>query len=296
MSEVIDNRSHRVRTLKGIIEHLHAGKPAEQVRATLREIVRQTDPADIVAMEQELLTEGMPVEQLRSMCDLHSQVTRDVLVPGPQPAIAPGHPVDTFRRENAALQQVTAAIRAITQEVLALTTDDLPEDLLFRWRKSINELTDIEKHYQRKEHALFSNLEKHGISGPSKVMWAKDDEARKYIGDLQAALNATPLTASDAKRIAHTQSATAVNAVDEMIYKEENILLPMALNTLTEEDWAEIWVSSPKYGWCLVDPREGWQPSKAVVPAALEIPNQDSIQMKTGHVSVEQLTAILATS
>jgi DUF438 domain-containing protein len=59
MSEVIDNRAHRIRTLKTIIQHLHAGKPPGEVRAALREIVQQTDPLELVTMEQELLTEGM---------------------------------------------------------------------------------------------------------------------------------------------------------------------------------------------------------------------------------------------
>jgi uncharacterized protein len=72
MSELIDNRSHRIRTLKEIIQHLHAGNPPEQVRAQLREIVRQTDATEVMAMEQELMSEGMPVEEVRSMCDLHS--------------------------------------------------------------------------------------------------------------------------------------------------------------------------------------------------------------------------------
>ena len=36
------------------------------------------------------------------------------------------------------------------------------------WRQSANELMDIDKHYQRKEHALFSRMEIHGITGPSK--------------------------------------------------------------------------------------------------------------------------------
>ena len=41
------------------------------------------------------------------MCDLHSQVTRDVLVQlAPRQSVPPGHPMDTFRRENAALKDV----------------------------------------------------------------------------------------------------------------------------------------------------------------------------------------------
>jgi DUF438 domain-containing protein len=295
MSELIDNRGHRVRTLKSIIQHLHAGKPPEQVKAALREIVQQTDTTELVAMEQELLAEGMPVEELRSMCDLHSQVTREVLVQLPEPPIAPGHPVDTFRRENAALREVTATMRSTMAEVLALPdASEPPEQLLLRWRKSVNDLTDIDKHYQRKEHALFSKLEKYGISGPSKVMWAKDDEVRRMIRDLDDVLREAPRSAAAWKAIARTSGAAVAGAVDEMIYKEEKILLPMALKTITEEDWAEIWSSSPQYGWCLVEPRTGWQPAKAVLPVVHEMSRTNAIEMPTGHVSLQQLTAVLS--
>ena len=43
----------------------------------------------------------------------------------------------------------------------------------------VNALADVEKHYLRKEHLLFPYLEKHGITGPPKVMWAKHDETRR---------------------------------------------------------------------------------------------------------------------
>ena len=77
------------------------------------------------------------------------------------PAVAPGHPVDTFRQENQALREVIARMRAAA-DPLAL-------------RQAYNDLNDIEKHYQRKEHLVFSCLERHGIVGPSTVMWAKDE-------------------------------------------------------------------------------------------------------------------------
>jgi DUF438 domain-containing protein len=296
MSELIDNRAYRIQTLKGIIQHLHAGKPPDQVRATLREIVRRTDAVELISMEQELLAGGMPVDELRSMCDLHSQVTRDVLVNLPESPHPPGHPVDTFRRENAALREVTAALRSTQAEVAASIEARIPEETLLRWRRSVNDLTDIDKHYQRKEHALFSKLEKHGIHGPSKVMWAKDDEVRRLIQQLQDELRHCGTGTESCIRIAQTLGTAAVNAVEEMIHKEENILLPMSLKTLTEEDWAEIWASSPQYGWCLVAPREGWKPARPALPETVHVlPDSDAIQMPTGHVSLRQLVAVLGT-
>src|ERR1700693_2997659 len=77
MSELIDNRAQRVRTLKGIIKRLHAGEAPDEVRVSLKELVCQTDYSEVMAMEQELIADGMPVEEIQSMCDLHSQVTRE---------------------------------------------------------------------------------------------------------------------------------------------------------------------------------------------------------------------------
>lgn len=43
MSELIDNKANRIRVLKDIIKHLHAGKAPEQVQKQMRELVKQTD-------------------------------------------------------------------------------------------------------------------------------------------------------------------------------------------------------------------------------------------------------------
>jgi DUF438 domain-containing protein len=295
MSEIIDNRAERIRTLKHIIQHLHAGKPAGEVKQMLQRMVRETDHTEIVAMEQELLAEGMPVEQLQNMCDLHSQVTREIMSKklvqiGPA-TLAPGHPLDTFKRENEALRGVLKTMHETMSEIAALPGDADASALLLRWRQPSNDLMDIDKHYQRKEHVLFSYLEKHGITGPSKVMWAKDDEVRRLLKDLNSALGAQGASTADWKLVASRLGEPAARAVEEMIYKEENILLPMAQNTLTEDEWGEIWAASPRYGWCLVEPRTGYQAPAAEPPAAAA----GGIALPTGNLSIEQLIAIFNT-
>jgi DUF438 domain-containing protein len=162
-------------------------------------------------------------------------------------------------------------------------------DAVLRWRAALGELMDIEKHYQRKEHLLFSCLERHGITGPSKVMWAKDDEIRAMLKELAAQL-AGPASVAELQLLAATVGPGAVSAVKEMIYKEEHILLPMALQTLTEQEWAEIWTSSPKYGWCLVAPQEGYRPAGEKAKEA----SADGVQLPTGNATLQQLTAMFA--
>jgi DUF438 domain-containing protein len=269
MSEFLDNRSRRVETLKVIIRRLHAGEAAAEVKSALKQLVRETDASEIAAMEQQLLAEGMPLSEIQGMCDLHAQVTSEVLTQI-APAVPPGHPVDTFRRENEALRGVLVRLREAASP-LAL-------------RQAYNDLNDIDKHYQRKEHLLFSCLERHGIAGPSKVMWAKDDEIRGLLKELGRSLR-NGLDATSA-------AEAAASAVESMMFKEENILLPMCLQTLTANEWAEVWASSPRYGWCLVEPREGYRP-----PENFEIDTEvrGGVQLPTGNLTIQQLTLMFST-
>ncbi|MBS1874182.1 MAG: DUF438 domain-containing protein [Acidobacteria bacterium] len=288
MSELIDNRAQRIRTLKSIIEELHAGAPAGQVKARLRELVRQTDYSEIFSMEQELIAGGMPASEVQGMCDLHSQVTRDVLVQLPIKTLPPGHPIDTLRRENEALREAIKRFNAHMCDVLG----DGGEPAIIAMRQSLNELMDVDKHYQRKEHLLFTCLERHGFTGPSKVMWGKDDEVRDQLKDLSASLHAASV--EEAKLLAATAGEALSRAIDEMIYKEENILFKVSLDLFTEDEWAEIWTASPRYGWCLVEPRQGYRPPAPSIANASPIAADDAVALPSGRLSVKQLTALFS--
>lgn len=61
-------------------------------------------------------------------------------------------------------------------------------------------------------------------------------------------------SAADAKQFFTRHARPALAAVEEMIFKEENILFPMSLQTLTENEWAEVWSASPQYGCCRTVP------------------------------------------
>jgi DUF438 domain-containing protein len=293
MSEGIDNQAHRITTLKHIITHLHEGHAPGQVRQQLSEIVRQTDPSEVIAMEQQLISEGMPVEEVRSMCDLHSQVTRDILKQRQnRPELPPGHPAETFQRENEALRGVIKELRTTIADLRPLTADDDAGPILLRLRQSFSSLMDIDKHYKRKEQVLFPCLERHGITGPSKVMWAKDDEVRSLLAAAGKLLAQNP-DAAELRNAAVLSIERTNAAIEEMIYKEENILLPMALDTLTADEWAKIWQSSPVYGWCLIEPGRAYKPASALKP--MSSANPLAVTLSTGSVTVEQLEAIFST-
>jgi DUF438 domain-containing protein len=257
------------------------------VRDTLRELVVATDATEIAAMEQELIAGGMPVEEVQSMCDLHSQVLREFVVDPVTFAPLPGHPLDTFHRENEALREAVADARALAHREGAVD--------LGQWREAFGRLMDVDAHYKRKENLLFSCLERHGITGPSKVMWGKDDEVRELLGAVDEALTVDAVSADERELLVETVVEPTLAAVEEMIFKEETILLPMSRTTLTEDEWAEIWEESPRFGYCLVEPRTGYRPPRSVPPAeTAAVPGDAAVVLPSGALTMDQLQGLLA--
>jgi hypothetical protein len=296
MSELIDNRAKRIQTLKTIIRGLHEGADQQAVKAQLREVVQEASPAEVAAMEQELIAEGVPVEEIREMCDVHAAVVHDLLADRRGPRVPAGHPVDTFHRENQALRQAASRMKAAMREVTGQSADADAADALRSWRRELNDLMDVDKHYARKENLLFSCLERHEITGPSKVMWSKDDEVRDLLKATESELNRCGTAAGELAGVATRIGEPAADAVLGMVDKEEKILLPMALQTLTEDEWGEIWQQSPEYGWCLVDPREGYTPPNAEAPAAtIDLPQGRAVTFPTGNLDYDQLLTIFRT-
>ena len=124
-------------------------------------------------------------------------------------------------------------------------------------------------------------------------MWGKDDEVRTALKHLGEALRADEATASEWKLVAQTVADPALKALEEMIYNEENILLPMAQNALTPDEWGEIWRQSPEYGWCLVEPQTGYVPPAATDPAQMAaVATHESLAFPTGALNPAQLRGL----
>jgi len=296
MSELLNNREHRIATLKEIILHLHRGEAPEQVRSRLADLIGEVEAGEIAAMEQSLMADGMSPQEVKSMCDLHAEVLQDAMAKPRAPRELPaGHPVETFRRENRALEGAIATAREQIKSLEALEDGVYPTDERLAVLGAFNVLMDVEKHYQRKENLVFSILERHGTTGPSKVMWAKDDEVRELLKGAIQVLREEHLSGAELKILVPTVLKPALAALESMIYKEENILLPMALEMFTEEEWGEIWHDSPRYGWCLVEPGSDYVAPEPKIPESpIQLPVASAVAFPSGSLNFQQLIGIFS--
>ena len=302
MSELIDNRQRR-ETLKQIILDIHQNKSPRELKERFQELLSDVGATEIAALEQELIQEGLPPEEIKSLCDIHVSVFQDSLDRQPQSQELGGHPIHTFRKENKAITQLVQTIRPILEQLLQKNNELNFKAKLEDWRSLHNQLLEIEKHYSRKENILFAYLEKHGVSGPPKVMWGIQDDIRAQLKQISQSLSTTQGETDGLTKLIQTTALPALQAIEDLIYKEENIMFPMSMETLTDGEWAAVAEQSGEIGYTLVEPEHGWIPSAppgpSVDPGAFQKAlkgGKDGLQtllpFETGALTLGQISLI----
>lgn len=288
----------RTDKLKDYLHRLGKGESLESVRKDFVENFSGVSSEEIMQAEQELMAEGTSVDEVHRLCDIHSalfhgQTFNEQVVRVEREVASPdfrlrhdgwvdmahdnldratdlrdidGHPLQTFYAENDALA--------------ALLAEDCPLE------EKLQKVRGVAIHYAKKGDLLYPLLKVHyDIFGPSQVMWTVDDELRDEMAKLSR--DAT----HDA---AWTERTTAcLKRVGEMIYKEDNILFPLCAANFTDEEWQQIYRDSKDYAVCLdVEPKT-WEEAENTNSVAKE--HQGEVVLGGGHLTVEQLTAMLNT-
>lgn len=285
----IDAKTNKKEVLKDIIRDLHRGGDVDALRKRFAELVRNVTGGEIAAMEQELIAEGLPEEEIKKLCDVHVQIFKDSLKEQPASAYVPGHPLHTLAAENRELEKIVAR----TRDLLALFREETGDRAWTADRAKlaslIDTLAEVDKHYLKKENQLFPRLEEKGKSGPSKVMWAVHDDIRAHLKDFLRALEL-----GDRALVART-GTWVLQEISDMIYKEEKILFPMSLELLDERDWARVKKGEEEVGYAWVTPGREWAPAAPpeVGEAAAKTADGNRLALDTGALSAEQVNILL---
>lgn len=293
MSELINNREHRKQIIKEILLDLHKGKSVGEVKPRFDAIAAEMDAAELSLIEQSLINEGIPVEEIQNLCDVHAAVFKEALSEKPNLEVSKGHPLDIFREENRAIEElIEKEIRPLAAVLRAAAPGEEPKTLREILAK-LNLLWDVDKHYARKENLIFPFLENYGITAPPKVMWGVDDEIRELLKESKRlAQHYSP----DAKEALLSKLEEALHQINEMIFKEDKILFPMLLETLSENEWLLIQEDSEEIGYCLIEPAAKWQPPQSRLSDMQAGKNtaQGVIKFATGILTPKEIELIFS--
>lgn len=297
MSELINNKQKRVEVMKSLIRQLHQGVAEDRIRSQLETLLDEADYNDVFVMEVQLIQEGIPAEVVQDLCDTHTRVLKKHLDLQETPQTIPGHPVHTFIEENRELTHVTTQVRQIMKQIASLPDETDVTEQMGVIHQQLNNLMDVEKHYRRKENLLFPYFEKNNLPGPPAVMWGKHDEVRELLKiALEGLQEVSQFTAGEAVAFNQFSVSMVLDGIDDMIYKEEKILFPTALDLLTEQDWYDIYLQSDDFGYCLYAPQFVWTPEGDFAKEMRKPESRDGrVQMPTGTFSVDELIGLFST-
>ena len=251
----------RQRKLKDLVLGLHAGKELKSLQSDFKELLVDVSATEVADMEQSLISSGeLTAKQVTALCDLHIQVFKESLDVQQTPQTTPGHPIHTYMSENREAQRMLNLLK------------ENPDD-----NYAIEELKKILIHYTRLQNQLFPLLEKAEITGPSTVMWAKQDEIREMI-----------------KKLNKSNLGELLSAIEDMIYKEENILFPMSLENLSEYDWVKVRVGEEEIGYAWIAPGTDWKPITPIdIHEIVQEPESPKIKLNTGNLTLKEIDLLL---
>lgn len=282
-------KEQRIKKLTEYLQRLGAGEELEEVRKDFIKEFSDVQASEIMEAEQELMKQGTPLEEVQRLCDVHAALFHGVT---PEEEMkkrqsfeqkeygnkseqaqeleqVEGHPLYTLTKENQALLKLLQQFAGSEDENL------------------LSIIGQFAVHYAKKGDLLYPHLKvKYGIAGPSDVMWTVDDEIRD---EYSALMRESQRGDEWNKRL-----RAVLKRIEEMVHKEQNILFPICAVNFTKEEWMGIYRDAKDYIVCFGVEDIHWQEAEDQ-EIVRENYGKDEIVLPGGHMTLEQLTALLNT-
>ena len=292
MSEVFETE-RRKEALKGLIRMLHEGVSPEEAKDEFADVTTDVTPTELVLIEQELIQEGMPREEVMRLCDVHLSLFRDSIEAEGHIA-SPGHPVYILMEEHKALIILSNELAAIADGLSQAVTYD--SKLMQRLDVAMDNVRNSESHYVREENVLFPYLEKHGITQPPAIMWMEHDQIRGIKRNLYDSYENREDMAPDAFARQLKEVAVSLSEMLESHFNKENsILFPTAMQVMEQSEWRDAKQQFDELGYCPFTPETARVSALDENVATSTLPRDGEVTFETGSLPVKTLQSLLNT-
>lgn len=248
----------RIHIFKEILIRLRHNGLSETIKADFNQYFKNVSAVDILLIQLELLNGdyGITSEDVKKFSSIYHQLCdktenkKELYT-----TFHPNHPVQIFKEENTAFQVVLNQIK----HLLDLLTEDLQQiQKLNELKQLIFRLGEFHNHYHRKEKLFFPILERYGYYAPVRTVWKVDDQIRV----LYQAVKKRSIQLED-EDFTHFRKRFDIfeKKFKEMIFQEEELILPILQSIFSEDDWFDIANESSAFGYAIIEgPEDKWIP------------------------------------
>lgn len=248
-----DNKNERI---KEMLKKLQKENISEKVKEEAKSMLKNISPTELALIEQELIGEGTTRKEMRRLCDVHLEIMKENFK-NKNLNLKPGHPIHTLMEEH---KEILSFVDKLKNAVKKLgSAKDFKEvrieiEML---KFATKHLVEADKHHQREEEVLFPEMEKSGITEPPEIMREEHKDIKPKKKELYKIIeNCEKLSYQDFVKKVREIAEFLIKELPEHIYKEDNILYPMAVEVIKEKKrWEKIKKECDKIGYCCFTPK-----------------------------------------
>jgi len=296
MSEFFGLRKDRKESLKELIRKIHRGEDTERLKKQFKELFGSVTTKEIAEIEQELIQEGMPREEVMRLCEVHLAIFQDALEKD-KPSSDLGHPVTILMEEHKKLIEFSDELKKKIEGLQKKGDFEEGKELIEEIKSICEHFKESEKHYLREENVLFPYLEKHGITEPPAIMWMEHNQIREKKKQFYNLIeNYNTMDFKEVKKQFNEVARSLSSLLANHFFKENNILFPTALQVITEQEWIDIRKEFDEIGYCCFTPEH-----LIAIPTIKEVREaevkhiSEELEFETGKLSKREIEAILNT-
>lgn len=171
----------------------------------------------------------------------------------------PGHPLNTFIREN---NKIVQLVEEKIMPALKIWQQDGKDHASFtELRTGITKLHAIKNYYVRKENSFYPLMVKYNLATETQTsrFWAVDDAARNLVKQVYDMLQKQPLP--DKYKVEAAVEKMRYSVLNN-VYLANVVLLPVLEEVVSVNDWYIVRQDEIEMGYCLIDLPVNWQPTK----------------------------------
>jgi len=293
MSEFTNNNKKRVEDLLAFSLGIMSGEDGRMLLEKYKDAIEHVTPQDMLNLEDKQMQMGIQPDAIKKDVDKVINIFFKRLKEYRWEKPEEGTFLYYLMLENNAYEFKLNEVKTIIKSYKGREVSDfklLKNDLLGHFE----EFSKFESHYVKKENILFPFLEKRWDNyRPITVMWSLHDDIRKKLKQVIQILKSDTSSWGNINK----QIGKYYFLVFGMIQKENLIIYPVASETISEDEWEEMYYQSFEYPFPFIEtPVKPKSAKEPVIEKPTEFSQIDGdllLKSETGELNLEQILLLL---
>ncbi|NMC38729.1 MAG: DUF438 domain-containing protein [Bacteroidales bacterium] len=282
MSDHSGNKPQKLADLINFSRRLIDGESGKLLISEYRSSIETVTAEETMEVLDFLLVKGYPLKKIKShvgkILNVFYKSLNDFRWNKPEEP----HFLYYLMLENREVEKIITGIRPAIKSILGKGQES--SEIIEQLRDFIGRLKEYELHYIKKENILFPCLEK---AYPQyrclQLMWSFHDDFRRSLKSLNKILDEEIVD----RNALNSELGKLFFVIFPIIFREEQIVFPVAMKSIPVNKWAEMLEESFETGWCY-----GINPLRIKKESA-SFRDDGKVDLGTGFLKPEQIMLLL---